>query len=196
MRSVIRVAQRRLDSLRYRTTIVWFRQCFAVGSFLTVRQVVTRENWILTHSRCFLVLSAVAIYYSYLIVNHHHQNKVRMRQPNHPPRRSRALSLSIIAILIAFCAPAIPISSAQTGAGGPEIVIGATRKDFGEVFAGEELEQNFPVFNNGKKPLELAQRSTLGSRLIQPSLPASAAVWRPNERLLTRTVATRRAAPS
>ncbi len=74
--------------------------------------------------------------------------------------------------------------------------MGSTRRDFGEVFAGEELEQNFPVRNNGSKPLELVQKSTLGTRSTSPGYPVRAAVWRPNEPFLTRLVAARRAAPS
>ena len=37
-----------------------------------------------------------------------------------------------------------------------------TKRDFGDVFAGEELEQNFQVLNAGTKPLELERKSTLG----------------------------------
>jgi hypothetical protein len=72
----------------------------------------------------------------------------------------------------------------------------STRRDFGDVFAGEELEQNFPVRNAGTKPLELSRKSTLGTRSTAPDFPVRAAVWRPNEYLLTRTIAARRAAPS
>ena len=79
---------------------------------------------------------------------------------------------------------------------GPEAVMASTRRDFGDVFAGEELEQNFPVRNAGTKPLELSQKSMLGARSSAPDFPVRAAVWRPNEYLLTRTVAARRAAPS
>ena len=50
---------------------------------------------------------------------------------------------------------------------GPQVVMGSIKRDFGEVFAGEELEQNFPVQNAGNKPLELALKSTLGARPIQ-----------------------------
>jgi hypothetical protein len=73
--------------------------------------------------------------------------------------------------------------------------MGSTKRDFGEVFAGEELEQNFPVQNSGNKPLELALKSTLGA---QPNSPGSAraASWRPNEQPLARTVSARPAAPS
>jgi len=79
---------------------------------------------------------------------------------------------------------------------GPEVVMALTKRDFGEVFAGEELEQNFPVRNAGTKPLELSQKSALGTRSTAPSYPVRAAVWRPNDHLLTRSVAARRAAPS
>jgi hypothetical protein len=73
--------------------------------------------------------------------------------------------------------------------------MGSTKRDFGEVFAGEELEQNFPVQNAGNKPLELALKSALGAR---PSSPGylSAASWHPNEQILARTVSARPAAPS
>ena len=87
-------------------------------------------------------------------------------------------------------------SSARAGADGPEVVMSSTRRDFGDVFAGEELEQNFQVRNAGTKPLELARKSTLGTRSTAPDSPVRAAVWRPNDHLLTRTVAARRAAPS
>ncbi|HSE36631.1 MAG TPA: hypothetical protein VLG74_04955 [Blastocatellia bacterium] len=73
--------------------------------------------------------------------------------------------------------------------------MGSTKRDFGEVFAGEELEQNFPVQNVGNKPLELALKSTLGTRPAPPGYPR-AAVWRPNEPILARTVSARPAAPS
>lgn len=87
-------------------------------------------------------------------------------------------------------------SSAQGSPDGPEVVMGPTRRDFGDVFAGEELEQNFPVRNAGTKPLELSQKSNLGTRSTAPGYPVRTAVWRANEQLLTRTVAARRAAPS
>jgi hypothetical protein len=79
---------------------------------------------------------------------------------------------------------------------GPEAVMASTKRDFGDVFAGEELEQNFPVRNAGTKPLELERKSTLGTRSATPNFPVRAAVWRPNDYLLVRTVAARPAAPS
>lgn len=79
---------------------------------------------------------------------------------------------------------------------GPEVVMGSTMRDFGDVFAGEELEQNFPVRNTGTKPLELAQKSTLGTRPTTPDYPVAAAVWRLSNSVVTRAVSARRAAPS
>jgi hypothetical protein len=87
-------------------------------------------------------------------------------------------------------------SSARTRIDGPEVTMASTKRDFGDVFAGEELEQTFPVRNNGTKPLELAQRSTLGTRSTTSSYLVTAAVWRSGDNLLTRSVAARRAAPS
>lgn len=88
-------------------------------------------------------------------------------------------------------------ATARTRADGPEVVMGSAKRDFGDVFAGEELEQNFPVRNAGTKPLELSQKSTLGARSVAPGYAVRAAVWRPSDDLLlTRTVAARRGAPS
>ena len=86
-------------------------------------------------------------------------------------------------------------SSARTRIDGPEVTMASTKRDFGDVFAGEELEQTFPVRNIGTKPLELAQKSTLGTRSTTSSYPVTAA-WRPGDNFLIRSVAARRAAPS
>ena len=86
------------------------------------------------------------------------------------------------------------MSSARPVADGPEVVMGSTKRDFGDVFDGEELEQTFPIRNAGNKPLELAQKSNLGTRSNSPAHPA-AAVWRPHEKVFARAAATR-AAPS
>lgn len=110
--------------------------------------------------------------------------------------RSLLRKLSLFTFALSLVAHFPPASSARTRADGPEVVMGSTRRDFGDVFAGEELEQNFPVRNAGTKPLELSHKSTLGTRSTAPGYPVSAAVWRSNEQLLTRTVAARRAAPS
>jgi hypothetical protein len=90
----------------------------------------------------------------------------------------------------------VPLAQASQTTDGPEVAIASTRRDFGDVFAGEELEQNFPVRNTGTKPLELAQKSTLGLNSKTSSYPVTAAVWRPTDPFPARTVAARRAAPS
>lgn len=56
---------------------------------------------------------------------------------------------------------------AQTRA--PVLVIDSTKRDFGDVFAGEELMQVFSVRNDGAVPLELAEKSTT----TRSSLPSS-----------------------
>ncbi len=72
----------------------------------------------------------------------------------------------------------------------------STNRDFGEVFAGEELEQYFPVRNAGNKPLELARKSMLSTRSAAHGYPVAAAVWRPDNERRARPVAARPAAPS
>ena len=69
-----------------------------------------------------------------------------------------------------------------------------TRRDFGEVFAGEELEAVFGVRNAGTGPLELSQKSLLGLRPA-PAYPVPA-VWHANDRLLTKRIAATRVAPT
>lgn len=81
-------------------------------------------------------------------------------------------------------------------ADGPELAMEITSRDFGDVFDGEELEQNFPVRNAGTSPLEFSQKSTL-SRVETNSNPSiTAAVWHPGSEYATRRVAATRAAPS
>ena len=110
--------------------------------------------------------------------------------------RSLLCELSLLSFALSLFAHFPSASTAETRVDGPEVVMGSTRRDFGDVFAGEELEQNFPVRNAGTKPLELSQKSTMGARSAAPGYLVRAAVWRPNDHLLTRTVAARRAAPS
>ena len=69
-----------------------------------------------------------------------------------------------------------------------------TKRDFGDVFAGEELEQIFLVRNAGTKPLELSQKSTLTTGVAAPRPAAVLASAR--SQYFVRAVAARRAAPS
>lgn len=68
-------------------------------------------------------------------------------------------------------------------ADGPVLVINMTKRDFGEVFAGEELEQSFLLRNDGTKPLELSQKSTLSSRAAGRRFPATVALVHPDDRV-------------
>ena len=103
--------------------------------------------------------------------------------------------LSVLAFALSIPAHFPSASSARTRVDGPEVVMASTKRDFGDVFAGEELEQIFPVRNTGTKALELAQKSTLGTRSTTSGYPVRAAVWDPNERILARTVAAKPASP-
>ena len=52
-----------------------------------------------------------------------------------------------------------PAGAQQAAVARPEIMLDATRRDYGEVFAGEILDTPFNIVNAGKAPLELMQRS-------------------------------------
>jgi len=79
---------------------------------------------------------------------------------------------------------------------GPEVVMETTTRDFGEVFAGEELVHQFYVRNVGTKPLELKEKSALGMHPSERRYDLAAALWRTTNGYSTRTVAAMRAAPS
>ena len=71
-----------------------------------------------------------------------------------------------------------------------------TSRDFGDVFDGEELEQNFPVRKLEPASLEFSQKSTVSRAETNPNLNITAAVWHPGSEYATRRVAAMRAAPS
>jgi hypothetical protein len=70
----------------------------------------------------------------------------------------------------------------------PRIVIGATTRDFGEVFDGEELEHVFLVTNAGDAPLELSEKKVAiypeHNRRRFRALPATSARVRGNRVLI------------
>lgn len=105
------------------------------------------------------------------------------------------LQVSFLALIGWLCCLDLD-ANARIAPDGPEVVIGPTKRDFGDVFSGEELEQNFPVRNNGTKPLELSQRSLLGNGQIRSTFQVETADWQPGKLPITRTVAARIAAPS
>ena len=117
-------------------------------------------------------------------------------------RRIDALSLNVagaarlmlLAILMTFqCSFAVG-GTIPARVDGPELVIDITKCDFGEVFAGEELEHTFLFRNAGTKQLELSQKSSL-SKSIERQPRVIAATFNSNIRPSIRAAALR-AAPS
>jgi hypothetical protein len=84
-----------------------------------------------------------------------------------PALASQLLILVTAVVLLAAATMASSATAAPTSLGfspspgfntSPQLVIDGTRRDFGEVFIGEELEQVFTVRNVGTAPLELANK--------------------------------------
>jgi hypothetical protein len=63
--------------------------------------------------------------------------------------------------LILLLLPSGSIAARRSQKALPRLVIDSTKKDFGEVYAGEELEHVFTVRNEGDAPLELSQTPLL-----------------------------------
>jgi hypothetical protein len=110
-------------------------------------------------------------YYFYLTVLNNRKHKNLKAHSLSYGRRAGKPWLAIQAlVIVAGMALLTAPSSASPVVGSnasPELVIDATRRDFGEVFVGEELDQIFTVRNVGTAPLELANK-TLAAR---PSAP-------------------------
>jgi hypothetical protein len=81
------------------------------------------------------------------------------------PKRARHLLVVLAACL---AAPFVPIALAATQSA-PLVFMNLTRRDFGDVFAGEDIEQVFSVRNDGDAPLEIENKSLTGQSA--PSLP-------------------------
>lgn len=141
------------------------------------------------------MLAPIAIYYSCLIVIQNHTGKSGLQPAHRDQARSLLRKSSFLSLALLLLGSSIPVANARPRADGPEAVMASTKRDFGEVFAGEELEQNFPVHNAGTKPLELSQKSTLSVKSTGPDYPFRAAVWRPSGQLFVRTASAKPAAP-
>jgi hypothetical protein len=103
------------------------------------------------------------------------------------------LSLVFVTVAVFF------ISTSSTGAQtrAPELVIDGTKRDFGDVFAGEELVQVFTIRNAGSVPLELAEKSaTTGSNLPSSRELVKTVSFNPSALAVPIAVAASRAAPS
>lgn len=105
----------------------------------------------------------------------------------------RPVLLVLLFLVTSQCAFAAGFPGFRADA--PEAVVDITRRDLGEVFAGEEIEYAFIVRNAGTKPLELKEKSSISGSIGSGNVP-SVAMWRPTERLFARPVAATRAAPS
>jgi hypothetical protein len=68
------------------------------------------------------------------------------------------------AVAILLLSPASAAGQSRNQKQLPQLVIDSTKHDFGEVFAGEELEHIFTVRNVGTVPLELSQTASLVGR--------------------------------
>jgi hypothetical protein len=108
-----------------------------------------------------------------------------------------ALSLFFVTVAVFF----ISTSNIEAQTRAPELVIESTKRDFGDVFAGEELVQVFPIRNTGSVPLELAEKSTTtglnlpSSRELIKTVSFNPSAQADN-RLLPIAVVANRAAPS
>lgn len=141
-----------------------------------------------------LEMCSPAHYYSYF--------NVILDRTTHNPRSevSSTIAIFLVALLLAVSVT-MPFrsgsaSTAALPAEGPEAAIAMTRRDFGQVFVGEELEQNFAIRNTGTKPLELRRKSMLSARPADSRPAVAAAVWRSQLHYAARPVAAMRAAPT
>ena len=124
---------------------------------------------------------------------------------------ARPSRLVLALALLSFCAvvslavetrtkggsPGAAEGTLQAAPARPEVVMDVTRRDYGDVFAGEELNYPFNVLNAGTAPLELMQRAT-SSRAGAYSSPSLAIGGLHGAELRYRlvAVASRLAAPS
>jgi hypothetical protein len=67
----------------------------------------------------------------------------------------------VIALLLAVLSGVMPMRA--MGGLAPDLTVEQSTFDFGNVFAGEEIEHTFLIRNNGAKPVELRQRIEVGA---------------------------------
>ncbi|HJQ26331.1 MAG TPA: hypothetical protein VKA60_20625 [Blastocatellia bacterium] len=110
------------------------------------------------------------------------------------PRALRSARLFILFVMVCLAAPPVRLALAAEPAA-PLVYLPLTQRNFGDVFAGEELEQVFPVRNDGDAPLEMAQKSLTGQAPPSNS-QLRAAAFSNGSRLAPAPAVLRRAAPS
>jgi hypothetical protein len=111
---------------------------------------------------------------------------------------SRAPKATLCLIFALLAASFVMVSDVRAQAKSPDLIIDSVRRDFGDVFAGEELEQVFVIRNAGDAPLELAEKSTTtGSNLPRSRDFIQAVSFNPDHQYRLPVAALRsRAAPS
>ena len=119
---------------------------------------------------------------------------------NEPARVTRYFSVSasrvVLALALVSLWTVISLAAPQTAPARAELVLDATRRDYGEVFAGEELDYPFNISNVGKAPLELAPRSLTSRSLPFGNRVSTARLDTRPERYRLVPIAARLAAPS
>jgi hypothetical protein len=85
----------------------------------------------------------------------------------HPRMPKRARLLLVVLAATCLAAPLIPIALAAPQSA-PLVFMSLTRRDFGDVFAGEDIDQAFSIRNDGDAPLEIDNKSLTGQ--AAPSL--------------------------
>jgi hypothetical protein len=104
------------------------------------------------------------------------------------PRTLGSARFLIIFAVVCLATPLMPPALAAPPSA-PLVYMSLTRRDFGDVFAGEELEQAFLVRNDGDATLEMEHQSLTGQAMPSPpqlravafsgggSLAPTPAVW-------------------
>jgi hypothetical protein len=162
----------------------------ATAVFLTNRVFTNREPLDISVTRVRLYNRLLDPIYCHLIV------ALNLNNSTSTFHRLRLLSAALLSLSLSLTHQSAYAACEQAGAraSGPEIVIEKTEQNYGEVFAGEELEAAFVVRNVGTKPLTLAEKSDLAAGQRTRNTLATAA-WRVRESY-TASAAGLRAAPS
>lgn len=106
------------------------------------------------------------------------------------------VSVRFVIIFAAVCLAAPPVRLALAApSAAPLVYMPLARRDFGDIFAGEELEQAFLVRNDGDAPLEMDNKPLTG-QAAPPPPQLRAAAFASGSRLAPAPAALRRAAPS
>lgn len=79
-----------------------------------------------------------------------------------------ARRLLVVWAMACLAAPTLCLAQAAPRST-PLVYMGLTRRDFGDVFAGETLEQVFPVRNDGNGTLEMEEKVLTGQSAPAPS---------------------------